>query len=107
MVADSSAAFLISHYSGRKLMMDKIILGADALLPDGTVINKIGSFGIGMVAYEERVPLYVATTLLKFHPKTWIKIEKRPSQEIWPEAPQKLKIINFAFDLIPRIILLV
>jgi translation initiation factor 2B subunit (eIF-2B alpha/beta/delta family) len=39
--------------------------------------------------------------MLKFWPKSWVKIEKRPPKEIWPQAPKKLKIINFAFDLIP------
>ncbi|MBU4369620.1 S-methyl-5-thioribose-1-phosphate isomerase [Patescibacteria group bacterium] len=101
MVADSSAGFLISHYSGKDLMMDKIILGADALLPDGSVINKIGSFSIGSIAHQEKVPLYIATTLLKFYPKSWIKIERRSPKELWPNAPKNLKIINFAFDRIP------
>ncbi len=101
MVADSSAGFLISHYSGKELMMDKIILGADAVLPDGSVINKIGSFTIGSVADQEKVPLYVATTLLKFYPKPWIKIERRSPEELWAKAPKNLKIINFAFDIIP------
>jgi len=101
MVTDSSAAFLISSYSGKRLTMNKIILGADAILSDGSVINKIGSFGIGSSAKEENVPLYIAAPLLKFYPKSWIKIEKRPAKEIWAKAPKKLKIINFAFDKIP------
>ncbi len=102
MITDSSAGFLISHYSGKKLMMDKVILGADALLPDGSVINKIGSFTLSLVAYEEKVPLYVVAPLLKFHNQSWIKIEKRSPKEIWPKSPKKLKIINFAFDTIPE-----
>jgi len=101
MVGDSSAGFLISHYSGKNLMMDKIILGADAILSDGSVINKIGSFAIGASAKEEKVPLYIASPLLKFHNKSWIKIEKRSPKELWTNAPRDLKIINFAFDVIP------
>lgn len=101
MVVDSSAGFLISRYSGKELMMDKVILGADAILSDGSAINKIGSFSIGLVSSQEKVPLYIAASLLKFHPQSWIKIEQRPPQEIWPQAPKKLKIINFAFDMIP------
>jgi len=101
MVVDSSASFLISHNSGKDLMMNKIILGADAILPDGSVINKIGSFGIALTAYQEKIPLYVAASLLKYHSKSWIKIEKRSGKEIWQKAPQNLKIINFAFDQIP------
>lgn len=101
MVTDSSAGFLISRYSGKDLMIDKIILGADAILPNGSAVNKIGSYSIVSAAQYERVPVYIATTLLKFHPKSWIKIEERSPKEIWPDAPKKLKIINFAFDLVP------
>jgi len=101
MVADSSAGFLISHHSGKELMMDKIILGADAILFDGSVINKIGSFSIALVAKQEGVPLYVAANLLKFHEQLKIKIEERSPQELWKKAPVGLKIINFAFDRIP------
>lgn len=101
MVTDSSAGFLISQYLGKELMMDKIILGADAILPDGSAINKIGSYGIAAASQYERIPVYIAAPLLKFHSKTWIKIEERSPKEIWPQAPRKLKIINFAFDLVP------
>jgi len=41
------------------------------------------------------------TSLLKFTPKSWIKIEKRSPKEIWRNAPKGLKIINFAFDIVP------
>ena len=101
LVADSAAAFLISEHSGKKLMMDLVLLGADAVLPDGSVINKIGSFGIGLIANVQKVPLYVVTTLLKYDADGIIPIEIRPTEEIWPNKPKGLKIINFAFDKIP------
>ena len=101
MTTDSSSAFLISHYSGKRLMMNKILLGADAILKNGGAVNKIGSFGIGLTAKAEGVPLYVIAPLLKFYPKNWIKIERRSAKEIWSGAPKGLKIINFAFDFIP------
>jgi len=101
MVIDSSAGFLISKYSGKDLMMTKVLIGCDAILEDGSVINKIGSFGISLSAYYEKVPLYVTTSLLKFTPKSWIKIEKRSPKEVWRNAPKGLKIINFAFDIVP------
>jgi len=101
MIIDSSAGFLISRHSGKKIMIDKIIIGADAILKNGAAINKIGSFGIAVAAFTEKVPIYVTASLLKFRPTTWIKIEERSPKEIWPQAPKKLKIVNFAFDLIP------
>ena len=101
LVTDSSGPFLISRWSGEKLMMNKIFLGADALLISGGAINKVGSFGLSLAAHSEKVPVYVLASLLKFNPRNWIDIEKRPAAEIWPEAPKDLKIINFAFDFIP------
>ncbi|MDD2647112.1 MAG: translation initiation factor eIF-2B [Patescibacteria group bacterium] len=101
MVTDSSAGFLISRYSGKYLAMEKIVIGADAILADGSVINKIGSHAISAAAYLEKSPLYVVAPLLKFYHHSWIKIERRSPKEVWPSAPKNLKIINFAFDLIP------
>jgi len=101
MVTDTSAGFLISRYSGRGLMMDKFIIGCDAILPDGSVINKIGSYVNSLATHYEGDSVYVAGSLLKLYSQNWIKIEERPAKEIWSDAPQKLKIINFAFDLIP------
>ncbi|MCX6740798.1 MAG: hypothetical protein NTY61_00135 [Candidatus Parcubacteria bacterium] len=101
MVTDSSAGFLISRYSGQKLMIEKIIIGADAILSNGSVVNKIGSHGIAASAFLEKVPFYVASSLFKFYHHSQIKIEQRPAKEIWPQAPKKLKILDFAFDMVP------
>jgi len=101
MVADNAASFLISETSGKDLMMGLVLLGADAILPDGSVINKIGSFGISQSAYFEKVPLYIVASLLKYDSDGIVPIEIRPSKEIWPQKPKGLKIINFAFDTVP------
>lgn len=101
MVSDSAADFLISEASGKDLMMDAAILGADAILPDGSVINKIGSYGIGLSCFYSKIPLYIAGNLLKFYSGAKLPIETRQASELWPGRPKKLKIINFAFDKIP------
>ncbi|PIS42913.1 MAG: hypothetical protein COT24_01015 [Candidatus Kerfeldbacteria bacterium CG08_land_8_20_14_0_20_40_16] len=105
MVVDSAADFLISRTSGKELMMDLIFLGADVVTSGGSIINKIGSFGIAQVARYEKVPLYVATSLLKTDPETftnrYVAIEMRDRKEVWPQGPKGLKIINFAFDRVP------
>jgi translation initiation factor 2B subunit (eIF-2B alpha/beta/delta family) len=101
MVVDSAAPFLISKESGRELMMDLVLIGCDTILPDGACFNKIGSFSIALSAHREKVPVYVAASLLKFS-REWIPIEMRREKEIWPGAPKGLEILNFAFDLVPR-----
>ncbi len=101
MVADSAAAYLVSKHSGDDISIDLVVLGADALLADGSVINKIGSFGIALAAYDSKIPVYVASSLLKFDIDSTTKIEMRSSGEIWPNHPSKTRILNYAFDRIP------
>jgi ribose 1,5-bisphosphate isomerase len=105
MVVDSAAEFLISKTSGKELMMDIVFLGADSVTSGGSVINKVGSYGIAQVAKHEKIPVYVATSLLKTDPETFVSkyvgIELRDRKEVWPQGPKGLKIVNFAFDRIP------
>lgn len=101
MVVDSAAAFFISADSDKDLMMDKVLIGADVIMPDGSVVNKIGSYGIALSAFYEDIPMYVLATLLKTDSDGIVTIEARDSSEVWAKAPKKLKIINYAFDKIP------
>jgi len=101
MVTDDAAAFLISPYSGRDLMMNKILLGADVISSNGAAVNKIGSLAIALAARDCGVPLYVVVHLFKVDDDGKVEIEKRPAREIWPQAPKGLKILNFVFDIIP------
>ncbi len=86
--------------------VDVVIVGADAITSEGNVVNKIGSSGIAVLAYEARVPFYVVSELLKFDPATLSgeceKIEQRNPAEVWSEAPAKLVVRNPAFDVTPN-----
>ena len=99
MVIDSAGALMLSSTYPTKI--DMMIIGADAVLEDGSVMNKIGSYGLSLVAKKNHIPVYVVASLLKYYPYPKIEIEKRPAKEIWPQAPRKLKIINLAFDRVP------
>ncbi len=101
LVVDSAAPFLISTASGRDLMMDQVLIGADVIEPDGSVINKIGSYGIALAAEVNKVPVYIVSSLLKYARNQRIKLEHRPAKEIWSGAPAGLNILNLAFDRVP------
>ena len=101
MVADSAAAWLISNHSGDDVSIDWVLLGADSIGTDGSVVNKIGSFAIALSAYDSGIPLYVAATLLKLDAKGESQIEVRPRDELWPGAPKGTSIVNYAFDRVP------
>jgi len=98
---DSSSAFLINSISGKDLVMDKMIIGVDAIKLNGDIINKVGSFGMALSSYYSDVPVYIAASLLKIDMLDNIKIEQRESKEVWVDAPVNLKILNFAFDVVP------
>ena len=99
MIVDSAARNFINK-------SDLVLVGADAITSEGNVINKIGTSQVALAAQEARTPFYVATELLKFDPQTihgdYEAIEERPTDEIWPEAPEDLKIRNPAFEVVRR-----
>ncbi|PIR05833.1 hypothetical protein COV56_00735 [Candidatus Kuenenbacteria bacterium CG11_big_fil_rev_8_21_14_0_20_37_9] len=101
MVVDPAAPFLVSDASGDDIKIHRVFLGFDVILPDGSALNKIGSFGIALTAYDSKIPIYLCGSLLKYSPDKKMKIELRRSSEIWPHRPKKLEIINYAFDRIP------
>ena len=100
-VIDSAMRWAVKHFE-----VDLILIGADSITSEGTVLNKIGSRLLALVAHEENVPFYVASPLLKYNPETNLgileKIEMRDSKEIWENAPNGLEILNPAFETVRR-----
>ena len=102
MVTDSSASSVIDNTLWNTIDIKEIFLWSDCIKPDWTVINKIWSFAIWLSAWNSWIPLYVVWSLLKIDVVDKIWIETRSWKELWPEAPEWLNIINFAFDKIPH-----
>jgi len=95
---DSGARIAIIRNQG-DIQVDKLFLGADALLKKG-VINKIGSGMFSEIAYDNKVPVYIVADSWKFS-KDNIPIEQRNLNEVWDNAPKNIKIKNPAFEFIP------
>jgi len=100
-VVDSAMRWAVRHYQ-----VDLILIGADSITSEGTIINKIGSRLLALVAHEEHVPFYVASPLLKYNPETNLglleTIEMRDPQEIWENPPKGIEILNPAFETVSR-----
>ncbi|MHA1678362.1 MAG: translation initiation factor eIF-2B [Promethearchaeota archaeon] len=100
-VVDSAMRWAVNHYE-----VDLILVGADSITSEGTVLNKIGTRLLALVAHEEHVPFYVASPLLKYNPKTSFgileKIEMRDPTEIWDFKHENLTILNPAFETVSR-----
>lgn len=101
MIVDSSASFILDKDDPFGIDIDAVIIGCDALKLDGSVINKVGSYSICAAAFDNKIPVYIAGNLLKTDIHDDIHIETRPWEEVWPDKPEELEIINFAFDQVP------
>lgn len=101
MVTDNAAPFIIDDSDPMWLDINCVVIGCDALKLDWSVINKIGSFGICSTAFHSHIPVYIAWNLLKSDIHNDVHIETRDPKEVWPDKPEELEIINFAFDQIP------
>ncbi len=97
-ITDSAAGILMDR-------VDYVIVGCDAITSEISVVNKVGTYPLAVLAKRENVPFYVATTLLKFDPQTIYtkgRIEVRSSDEVWKARPKGLDVINPAFDITPE-----
>ncbi|WP_312909365.1 ribose 1,5-bisphosphate isomerase [Natronosalvus caseinilyticus] len=96
---------------------DHVLVGADSIAADGSVINKIGTSGLAVNARERGVPVMVAAQSIKLHPDTMtghtVEIEMRDEREVLEETAYAdvaadgdvpddgLTVENPAFDVTP------
>ena len=74
---------------------DLFLFGADAFTKN-IVANKIGTSTLNRMAKNHHIPRYSCGVSTKFTKK--VKIEKRPSWEVWDRRDDKIKVLNPAFD---------
>jgi len=96
---DSAVGVALSKEQGTK-KVDKVFLGADAITKKG-VINKIGSEVIARIAQQEKIPVYIVADAWKFTKKN-LPLEQRKLNEIWDNAPKKIKIKNPSFEFVDK-----
>ncbi len=83
--------------------VDLVMTGADRIAANGDVANKIGTYGLAVLAGAHEVPFYVAapssTFDLTLASGREIPIERRPRAEV--QAPATAEVDNPAFDVTP------
>ncbi|MEK6891243.1 MAG: hypothetical protein AABX03_03835 [Nanoarchaeota archaeon] len=100
---DSSISIALEGKQGNH-KTDFVFLGADAILKNGDVINKVGSNLISEIAKLNKIPVYIIADSWKFTKKN-ISLEQRDYKEVWHEkipSNKNLKIKNPAFEKIPQ-----
>lgn len=81
---------------------DLVLLGADSLSED-SLVNKIGSTAVCLLAREAVVPCYAACESSKFTPQKLIATKEptRDAKEVWDKPPPEISIENYYFDEVP------
>lgn len=104
-ICDNMAAVVM-----RQAPIDCVIVGADRIAANGDVANKIGTYGVAVLARAHQIPFYVAAPVstldLSLAQGAQIPIEERRPAEVSQgfgrtTAPAGVGIYNPAFDVTP------
>ena len=105
-ITDNMAAALMGQ--GR---VNFVVVGADRIAANGDTANKIGTYGVALLAREHAIPFYVAAPLSTIDLGTpdgaHIPIEERTAKEVTHVAgaqlaPAGARVWNPAFDVTPH-----
>jgi len=101
----------MAGYFMKIVRIQAVVVGADRIASNGDVANKIGTYGVAVLAKENGIPFYVAapTSTIDFQMESGdqIPIEQRNPREVThirgiQIAPDGVKIENPAFDVTPN-----
>jgi methylthioribose-1-phosphate isomerase len=104
-ITDSMAGTLM-----RKGKVNLVVVGADRVALNGDVANKIGTYGLAVLASHHGLPFYVALPRSTFDPSAStgaeIPMEERDRAEVAgpgerKTVPEEAEVWNPAFDLTP------
>jgi methylthioribose-1-phosphate isomerase len=105
LICDSMAAQVM-----KEKRVQLVLTGADRIAANGDTANKIGTYGLAVLARAHGIPFYVAapssTFDLRITDGMQIPIEQRDPREIThglggPIAPEGIAVYNPAFDVTP------
>jgi methylthioribose-1-phosphate isomerase len=106
LITDNMAAHLM-----KTKKIDAVIVGSDRIAANADVCNKIGTYGLAILAKHHKIPFYVvapSTTVdLRTPSGDRIPIEERSIREVVevfgvPIAPKGARAHHFAFDVTPH-----
>jgi len=104
-ICDNTAAQVMKE--GR---IDAVLVGSDRIAANGDAANKIGTYGVAVLAEKHGIPFYVLAPTSTFDMDTpngdGIPIEERGAEEVtrgfgWRTAPEGVAVYSPAFDVTP------
>lgn len=105
LICDNMAAHVMKHKK-----INAVMVGADRIAANGDAANKIGTYGVALLARAHKIPFYVlaptSTFDLSLKNGSMIPIEERAENEVTEgfgrrTAPNRVKVYSPAFDVTP------
>ncbi|MGB9692451.1 MAG: S-methyl-5-thioribose-1-phosphate isomerase, partial [Candidatus Sumerlaeaceae bacterium] len=106
LICDNMAADIM-----RRAWVNAVFVGTDRTVRNGDVANKIGTYGLAVLAKQHGIPFYVVAPLssidISLASGDQIPIEQRPAEEVTTIAgrriaPEGINVYNPAFDVTPH-----
>jgi ribose 1,5-bisphosphate isomerase len=95
LVADAAVGLMVAD-------AECVVLGADSVRPDGSLVNKVGSYPLALAAWAGHIPVYVLCETLKIAPEGWpLTLEEMNPAELLPEPVAGITARNVYFDRTP------
>jgi len=95
LISDAMAAFYVPQ-------VDAALIGADEILKNNNVINKVGSKALALLCKENKKPFYVVTTKSKVSGRTKFAVKKADPSKIWDYKSGGLTVSNIYFEEIEK-----
>ena len=87
---------------------DVMMVGAEAIMADGTAVCKVGTYPSALVAHTHGVPVYVVVDTLKFYTTSLLGLPLKMEMDclyrrdiLPPDAPKRAQVVGHLFDKTP------
>lgn len=86
--------------------VEAVVVGADTIFRDGSILNKIGSLALALLARKYGIPFIVAASKNKLSTEAaenyGFYLQEKPPEEVYPEEIPNLTVLNIYFDFVPK-----
>lgn len=95
LISDAATAHVLHDHD-----IDIVLVGADTILPDGSVFNKVGTHTIATAAHHEEIPLVAVASTDKIAYEKTTQNETGDPTDLY-DGPEPISVYNPRFDTTP------
>jgi translation initiation factor 2B subunit (eIF-2B alpha/beta/delta family) len=95
LTVDAAAAHVLAEHA-----VDSVLVGADTILPDGSVTNKIGTRAVAIAAAREEVPVHAVAAGDKIATDSDARFEPADPEAVY-DGDADIGVLNPTFDRTP------